>query len=610
VVHRDIKPQNILIDATGQPRIVDFGIAKKLALAEQEVADGEPGSASPEGAVGTLGYIAPEQTAGRPVDARADVFSLGALLFHCVTAEAARWAADTTLLAKVLHERQVSRAEDLAAIIGRAVELDPQRRYPTCTAFVQDLNNYLEGRAVQAHEGRSVAYQAARVAAYESLHHPYLVRGLFVGCAAVLLMSLTWLLGARWFTPGTADGRTVLVSFNQGTRQALAERRIGADLPDLSLFNRKSWRLLHGRLMEKLAQANPLVVVWDYYFPDPRPDFDDAFVRGVQALGAPVVVGCRDFDINGQPVMCPRIRAAVHSCGALPSIPPEWRSDEFELVACFRRGFERPIPGLAVAGFAAARFPDCRVDLEIRPPDLHLRYRKRRPEPGEPHWQREIDQIPIHAIAELDSPREGLLPGDQPVHLRVPIQPLEEWNARTTAYEQVLTASPRQLRQWFEGRVVVIGQMLPGQDQHRTAGGQTIFGCQVQAQALDALFSHAYPTRLTRPWLVARVCLWCAAVAILAGIWKPRPRRSLRAVTVACSAVCALGVAIAVYAAAWVTEPVLVEIAIGISCTLSAGSLALLANAIRQRQLQLAPEAFPVTPDGTTLDSTVLADTS
>ena len=107
-----------------------------------------------------------------------------------------------------------------------------------------------------------------------------------------------------------------------------------------------------------------------------------------------------------------------------------------------------------------------------------------------------------------------------------------------------------------------------------------------------------------------RVCLWCAAVAILAGIWKPRPRRSLRAVTVVCTAVCALGVAIAVYAAAWVTEPVLVEIAIGASCVLSAGSLALLANAIRQRQLQLAPEAFPVAPDGTTLDSTVLAETS
>ncbi|HUU95486.1 MAG TPA: protein kinase [Phycisphaerae bacterium] len=609
VVHRDIKPQNILIDAADQPRIVDFGIAKKLALAEQESGDGEPSPGSPEGAVGTLGYVAPEQTAGRPVDARADVFSLGVLLFHCVTGEAARWAADTTLLGKVLHERQISRAEDLAAIIHRAVEVDPQRRYCTCAAFVQDLENYLEGRAVQAHEGRSVAYQAARVAAYESLHHPYLVRGIFVGCAAVLLMSLTWLLGARWFTPGTADGRTVLISFNQATRQALADGRIGADLPGLSLFNGKSWRLLHGRLMERLAQAKPLVVVWDYYFPDPQPDFDDAFVRGIQAVDAPVLVGCRDFDVNGQPQMCPRIRDAVDGYGAMPSVRPETYTGEFEFVGCFQRGFERPIPGLAVAGFAAARFPDCRVDLEIKPPDLHLRYRKRRPDPGQPRWQRETDKIPIHTVAKLDSPRPGLLAGDQPVHLRVPIQPLEEWDARTTAYEDVLIADPKQLRQWFEGRVVVVGQMFPGEDQHLTESGEKPFGCQLQAQALDALFSHTHLRRLTRVGLVVRVCLWCAAVAILAGIWKPRPRRSLRAVTVVCTAVCALGVAIAVYAAAWVTEPVLVEIAIGTSCVLSAGSLALLANAIRQRQLQLAPEAFPVAPDGTTLDSTVLADT-
>jgi serine/threonine protein kinase len=77
VVHRDLKPQNILIDDAGQPHVVDFGIAKKLALTEVRPPRAEDTShESHEGPVGTLGYIAPEQEKGGPVDARADIFAL------------------------------------------------------------------------------------------------------------------------------------------------------------------------------------------------------------------------------------------------------------------------------------------------------------------------------------------------------------------------------------------------------------------------------------------------------------------------------------------------------------------------------------------------------
>ena len=113
VVHRDLKPQNILIDAAGEPHIVDFGIAKRLGLSETPP---EPGAAAPqrEGAIGTIGYISPEQIAGKPLDARADIFSLGALLFNCVTGEPARMARDPAYVRQVLRDRGVSRHEDLA----------------------------------------------------------------------------------------------------------------------------------------------------------------------------------------------------------------------------------------------------------------------------------------------------------------------------------------------------------------------------------------------------------------------------------------------------------------------------------------------------------------
>ena len=85
VVHRDLKPQNILIDTAGQPRIVDFGIARKLALAEDE---GAVAAEPVRSGDGTYGYIAPEEKAGRAADGRADIYALGVLLHHAVTGTA------------------------------------------------------------------------------------------------------------------------------------------------------------------------------------------------------------------------------------------------------------------------------------------------------------------------------------------------------------------------------------------------------------------------------------------------------------------------------------------------------------------------------------------
>lgn len=123
VVHRDIKPQNILIGTDGQPHIIDFGIAKKLVL--REVSEDDPPS-SPEGVMGTFGYIAPEQIAGEQVDERADIYALGALLYHCITGDPAKFANCSERLTQILYERQVTRAADLAAIIARCVHPVPE----------------------------------------------------------------------------------------------------------------------------------------------------------------------------------------------------------------------------------------------------------------------------------------------------------------------------------------------------------------------------------------------------------------------------------------------------------------------------------------------------
>ncbi|NUQ50230.1 MAG: serine/threonine protein kinase, partial [Phycisphaerae bacterium] len=89
VVHRDLKPQNILIDGEGRPRVVDFGIARRIDESQPLPACAPRGR---EGVVGTLGYIPPEQIAGQAVDGRADIFALGAILREAVTGEPMRYA--------------------------------------------------------------------------------------------------------------------------------------------------------------------------------------------------------------------------------------------------------------------------------------------------------------------------------------------------------------------------------------------------------------------------------------------------------------------------------------------------------------------------------------
>src|SRR3989440_713834 len=79
LVHRDVKPQNVLLNGDGQPKVTDFGIARSL--------DVERGVTQTGTVLGTSNYIAPEQASGQPVDAQTDVYSLGVVLYELLAGE-------------------------------------------------------------------------------------------------------------------------------------------------------------------------------------------------------------------------------------------------------------------------------------------------------------------------------------------------------------------------------------------------------------------------------------------------------------------------------------------------------------------------------------------
>jgi len=608
VVHRDLKPQNVLIDTQNQPRIVDFGISKRLGFTEAEEAE----SAAPrtEGALGTYGYMAPEQFAGGAVDARADVYAQGVLLFHVHTGLPARSATQSARLHARLRERRVSRADDLAAIIDHAVQPAPEQRYPTCLALIADLDRYLAGREVQAQTNPSAGYHVARMAALVLRSYPRSVHGAGTAAMIAILTLVFWTAGARWCIPADGIPQTTLIAVTPNTQARAATGHLGADLPGFEPAERSSWRLVYGRLLEQLADAAPRVVVWDYTFRACDPRYDAGFVQGVRRCGAPVIVGSAKFDINGEPQLCPEIRAAAQAWGLLLVTRASKLRGEVNVPLALQRGFNPALPSLALAGFAAARFPDCDVDIDVHPTHLELRYRRRHIAAGERRWRdaTDTDRIPLFSADPAGHRSPELESEDRPAHGRFRLDGVADWAQRAIPLERVLAAKPDELRAWFSGRAVLVGQMVPGLDQHELASGQIVFGCQVQAAILDALLARAFVHRVDRPGLFGRVCVWCALAALVARFVPLRRVGAAWPVLAAAGAVTATGLLLPLVLADQAATGWTIEVTIAGCAILSAGALSVLIRQLHERQMHLAPTPIWLA-GGTTTGTTVLAGT-
>ena len=262
ILHRDLKPQNVMIDADGTPHLTDFGLAKRM--------DGASSITQTGAVLGSPSYMAPEQAQGRAdrIAPHTDVYALGAMLYELLTGRAPfRGDSPAETMMRVINDepaapskRHADVPHDLETICLKCLEKEPSRRYATARDFAEDVRRFLRHEPILARPA-----SALRKAESWLRRHPALLAGaatlLVFGllCAVFYLAEQNAFLRAQQLTPGLVrepgarlkslqmlEGFGGIVLFNLAVCVSLWRKKHARRIAWKDLWNREQdWRAMH-----------------------------------------------------------------------------------------------------------------------------------------------------------------------------------------------------------------------------------------------------------------------------------------------------------------------------------------------------------------------------
>jgi eukaryotic-like serine/threonine-protein kinase len=315
LVHRDVKPQNVLIDQDGRAKVTDFGIARSME-AQGLTATGR--------VLGTTDYVSPEQALGHEVTEQSDIYSLGIVLYEMLTGEVP-FQADTQVAVAMKHVREalpdvqrrrpeVSAA--LAAVVERATAKETENRYPTVDQMVHELEEVLGIEAARAGQAtgeattvlRSLSGDTAEFAP-QRLRHPR--RTLFLSIAVLSIVAGTVAFFATRTEEGpgrTATPRTPGLSEVELGRNAASDYDPEGDGEESS------------DAVQFAIDGNP-TTVWDTETYEGGFEGSDKSGVGIY-VDAGDRVAARQMDVV---TSTPGFRAAVYASDSVPGRIQDWR---------------------------------------------------------------------------------------------------------------------------------------------------------------------------------------------------------------------------------------------------------------------------------------------